>query len=620
MNRRRLLRDGSFRAGVVVLFAVLATFPATGSLTGTDVVVPSSANTPGANGSVWATSLWVTNLSKASTPVEFIFLELNVSNTSPSTTNDTLGPGETKRYDNAVETLFLKQGTAGAIRIRSTGEVLAVSRTFNNVSGQLKDSVGTSLDALPAGMAAGVGRTTTFLGVTPDGSGDFRYNFGFVEIDGQPVTMRAILHDGPGAVLGTAEFALRPFEMKQFSVADLFPGATAPNASLDVTVTGGNGRVIGFSTLIPNGSNSPTGFAMSLDTASFVGPPGPAGPSGPGGAAGPTGPIGPAGSRGSVGPAGLTGVTGPAGSIGPQGPAGASGTNGLDGRTVLNGTANPNAGTGALGDFYINTTSNQIFGPKTGAGWGAGTSLVGPTGSSGAAGATGATGPIGSTGLTGATGAAGTAGPAGAVGATGPTGPTGIAGPTGAVGPAGAAGAIGATGPTGPTGLTGPTGAVGPVGAVGAIGATGPTGPTGLTGPTGAVGPIGAVGAIGATGPTGPTGLTGPTGAVGPAGPTGPNGVPGLAQWRAGTATIAAGSSSVTVTLNSAFAGNPTNYEVAATFTQALNWGGVDVPILVVTSKTATTFVINSVNPQGAALNAPAGGVTVDWHALTNNP
>ncbi|MBK8686277.1 MAG: collagen-like protein [Bacteroidetes bacterium] len=57
------------------------------------------------------------------------------------------------------------------------------------------------------------------------------------------------------------------------------------------------------------------------------------------------------------------------------------------------------------GDFYINTATNQIFGPKTAGAWGSGTSLVGP------AGATGATGPQGPIGLT---------------GATGPQGPTGL--------------------------------------------------------------------------------------------------------------------------------------------------------------------------------------------------
>jgi hypothetical protein len=50
------------------------------------------------------------------------------------------------------------------------------------------------------------------------------------------------------------------------------------------------------------------------------------------------------------------------------------------------------------GDFYINTTTNTLFGPKSGGAWPSGVSLVGPagaTGATGAQGSTGATGPAG---------------------------------------------------------------------------------------------------------------------------------------------------------------------------------------------------------------------------------
>jgi hypothetical protein len=73
-------------------------------------------------------------------------------------------------------------------------------------------------------------------------------------------------------------------------------------------------------------------------------------------------------------------VQGPAGPPGNNGINGNNGTNGADGKTILNGNTNPGAAVGATGDFYINTGSNQIFGPKTAAGWGIGTSLVGPQG------------------------------------------------------------------------------------------------------------------------------------------------------------------------------------------------------------------------------------------------
>jgi hypothetical protein len=68
---------------------------------------------------------------------------------------------------------------------------------------------------------------------------------------------------------------------------------------------------------------------------------------------------------------------------GPQGIPGTPGTNGsngTNGNTILSGAANPASGTGVNGDFYLNTTTSVLFGPKAGGAWpGTGTSLVGPS-------------------------------------------------------------------------------------------------------------------------------------------------------------------------------------------------------------------------------------------------
>jgi hypothetical protein len=82
-----------------------------------------------------------------------------------------------------------------------------------------------------------------------------------------------------------------------------------------------------------------------------------------------------------AGKPGSDGATGPAGPAGPPGPGkdGTNGTNGTNGKTVLHGTTPPAAGTGTEGDFYIDTSADKIYGPKT-ATWGSGTSLKGETG------------------------------------------------------------------------------------------------------------------------------------------------------------------------------------------------------------------------------------------------
>jgi hypothetical protein len=103
-----------------------------------------------------------------------------------------------------------------------------------------------------------------------------------------------------------------------------------------------------------------------------------------------------AGTNGPPGPTGATGPTGPAGPTGATGPTGPTGPAGTNGKTVRSGTVDPTSADGVDGDFYINTSTHVIFGPKAAGTWPAGTSLVGPTGATGAAGPTGPAGSGGS--------------------------------------------------------------------------------------------------------------------------------------------------------------------------------------------------------------------------------
>jgi hypothetical protein len=132
---------------------------------------------------------------------------------------------------------------------------------------------------------------------------------------------------------------------------------------------------------------------------------------------GPAGTPGAPGADGAPGAPGADGAPGAPGADGAPGAPGADGAPGTDGRTVLSGAGVPGAGLGSNGDFYIDTTANRIYGPKAAGAWGAGVSLVGPTGAAGTNGAAGATGPQGPAGAT---------GPQGPAGATGPQGPAGI--------------------------------------------------------------------------------------------------------------------------------------------------------------------------------------------------
>lgn len=58
-------------------------------------------------------------------------------------------------------------------------------------------------------------------------------------------------------------------------------------------------------------------------------------------------------------------------------------TGGGSTNTILNGSGAPSSGLGNNGDFYIDTTANAIYGPKTSGSWGSPTSIVGTNGTNG---------------------------------------------------------------------------------------------------------------------------------------------------------------------------------------------------------------------------------------------
>ena len=173
--------------------------------------------------------------------------------------------------------------------------------------------------------------------------------------------------------------------------------------------------------------------------------------------------------------------------------------------TILNGKGAPSNTLGINGDFYIDTRSLLISGPKVNGKWPTGRSLQGANGVNGIDGKNGAA-------AKNVTTASNVAGPAGPQGERGDKGVDGSAGANGSAGIDGLPGATGAQGPTGPagsgaTGAQGPSGATGPAGS-GATGAQGPSGANGARGETGTVGTIGAAGTRGETGTVGPSEVT----------------------------------------------------------------------------------------------------------------
>ncbi|RYG08336.1 MAG: hypothetical protein EOO07_25795, partial [Chitinophagaceae bacterium] len=95
-----------------------------------------------------------------------------------------------------------------------------------------------------------------------------------------------------------------------------------------------------------------------------------------------------------------SGLTGPEGPAGPSGPAGAVGAAGKDGSIMYSGTGVPATTLGINGDYYLDKSNGNLYGPKVAAGWGTPFTIMGATGATGANGANGSNGTNGTNGTT----------------------------------------------------------------------------------------------------------------------------------------------------------------------------------------------------------------------------
>jgi hypothetical protein len=246
----------------------MVAMPAAGSFSGTDVFIASVGRGAGAAGSQWYTTIWAHNPNDTSANVQFFFLARNQANLAPLVYNDTIPPGDTKRYVNAVGLMFGLDNDFGAIRVVSDQSLIVNSRIFSvPAAGQLQDTVGQFFAAVPASFAIGNGQSTQLLGVyktNPSDSSQLRYNFGFVEVTGNSCSVSVTVFDELGSSVGSRNYSLGEYEVRQRSFAGDFAAISTENARLQVEVVSGAGKVIAFGSALANSSNDPSTFEMSF--------------------------------------------------------------------------------------------------------------------------------------------------------------------------------------------------------------------------------------------------------------------------------------------------------------------------------------------------------------------
>ncbi len=248
---------------VSIILALVGGGAAWAGFSGTDVYLPSVGSAMGV--SPWYTTVWVYN--PGSSPANItVYLLKRQANPSPSSFTDAVPPGDVKRYDDAVQTMF-HESVFGALRVVSNEKVLVSARVYSRAqTAPDRDSKGQFFAGIPAAFAIGAGEKTQIVGVRQTSNdrnvSDFRFNLGVVETTGNSCTVVARLLDETGAQIAeTPGISIGPREQKQDNLASIF-GTTVSNGRVEIEVTGGSGKVIAFGSSVANGSDDPSTIEM----------------------------------------------------------------------------------------------------------------------------------------------------------------------------------------------------------------------------------------------------------------------------------------------------------------------------------------------------------------------
>ncbi|HET7453079.1 MAG TPA: hypothetical protein VFL12_10080 [Thermoanaerobaculia bacterium] len=252
-------------AGVLPAVVLCLAAPLAAGFASMETYLPAVGRIPGAFGAQFYTTIWATNLTGATVHFTFEFLKQGQANTSPASFADTLTPGETKTYENVVETKLSLNNALGAARVVSDGEILVSERIYNQEPGDdLGKTEGLFFAGVPKGFSIALGQSASIQGINQGGAENFRYNFALVETGGASTTVHVVLYDGDGHSLGSKDYILQAYEQIQPNVDDLAANLATTNARITATVTAGTGSVLLAGAQLANESQDSSGFEMSF--------------------------------------------------------------------------------------------------------------------------------------------------------------------------------------------------------------------------------------------------------------------------------------------------------------------------------------------------------------------
>ncbi len=218
------------------------------------VLIPAAARAAGAGGSFFVTTADVHNPSASSARVRLEWLPRDTDNSSAvQSTEFSLGPGETRRFDDLLADAFeLTEGVGAASVVSDVDGLEVMSRTFNR---GVDGTFGQSLPGVSASELYDENTRALVLFLTEDT--DFRSNLGLVNGVDSQITVRWEFFARDGGLLGSGSTTLPPRGNKQLNrVLQSFMPIQAAYAHVWTTTPGGAFTCYG--SVLDNKTSDPT--------------------------------------------------------------------------------------------------------------------------------------------------------------------------------------------------------------------------------------------------------------------------------------------------------------------------------------------------------------------------
>jgi hypothetical protein len=217
------------------------------------------AHAGGAGGSVWRSTLCVTNMSGTTADLTLIY---RMSGNTVTRTH-MLQNNRIKEWEDVAVSLFNQSNnTSGAIEIVSSVPIMVVARTYNEAPD------GTFGQGMP-GNDESATLTTGHLGILPQlkKTVAFRTNVGLMNHGSSSCNVRIKLYSETGSQLGsTIDTAVPPEQWKQIN--DVFDEAGIGECAIGyatVEVLTPGGRIWAYGSVVDNGTGDPTTIHLSIE-------------------------------------------------------------------------------------------------------------------------------------------------------------------------------------------------------------------------------------------------------------------------------------------------------------------------------------------------------------------